>query len=128
MYNKTIENLDYYFCDRKSFYGKAHIIDDEFYISLQSYGTIVARFNKETKKIERTWDDYSNTTSRHIKAFLQYLNNYHNVSITTRDKKGNVHWLYEKKTWETIPFCSTTKTRVLKQAADGIYHSEIVYL
>ena len=52
----------------KSFYNKAFVIyqDDKEY--LQSYDTIVA-VKTSDGVIHRTWDDYSATTQRHIKAF-----------------------------------------------------------
>jgi len=57
-------------CDsHKSFYGKALVIElengDEL---LQSYSTIVL-IKKPDGKLIRTWDGWSATTGRHIRAF-----------------------------------------------------------
>lgn len=59
---------------RKSFYGKAHIIElDNGTIQLQSYDTIVAEIdnNGMYKKI---WDGNTQTTNRHIKEFKKQFN------------------------------------------------------
>ena len=57
---------------RKSFYGKAVMITQGDKISLISYSTIVATYNKATKKANvRGW--YSKTTARHINAFLNHF-------------------------------------------------------
>lgn len=52
---------------RKSFYGKAHVIDYENgIIELQSYNTIVSRcVNGEVEEL----GEYSQTTTRHQKEF-----------------------------------------------------------
>lgn len=52
---------------RKSFYGKAHVIDHENgVIELQSYNTIVSRcVNGVVEHLER----WSQTTSRHQREF-----------------------------------------------------------
>lgn len=73
--------------DRKSFYGKAKVIkdDDENIIYLQSYSTLVAKI--EGGIFKKMWDDYSNTTMRHINAFL---------------KEFNFHTL-TKKEWMDLP-------------------------
>lgn len=56
--------------DRKSFYGKATVIErDNGDIELRSYDTIVARIRNGN--FERLWDDYSATTMRHINSFLR---------------------------------------------------------
>ena len=55
-----------------SFYGKAIIIEDEDYIKLQSYDTIVCVFDK-TYNIVKIKGYYSMTTGRHIRSFLEYL-------------------------------------------------------
>ena len=59
---------------QKSFYGKAKIIENENIIELKSYETIVAQYDKITKEI-KIFDRYSKTTTRHIKAFLEYIKN-----------------------------------------------------
>lgn len=54
---------------QKSFYKKAHIIWCDGVEYLQSYNTIVARLEKTEIEIFGT---YSNTTLKHIKAWLLY--------------------------------------------------------
>ncbi len=59
---------------RKSFYNKCRVIEtgDDLAL-LQSYNTIVATYNKKTKRmVVNGW--YSNTTASHINAFLDYFN------------------------------------------------------
>lgn len=66
---------------RQSFYGKAHIVEDDDLIQLQSYETIVVDFNRETLMVELS-GEYSRTTSRHIAEFLHWLGDHyidHNV-------------------------------------------------
>lgn len=58
---------------RKSFGGKAKVIDTENAIELLSYETIVAKYNKNSKKFE-VLGKHSMTTNTHIKAFKNYLN------------------------------------------------------
>lgn len=55
-----------------SFYGKAIIIEDEEYIKLQSYATIVCVFDKAYNSVKIN-GYYSMTTGRHIRSFLEYL-------------------------------------------------------
>ena len=56
----------------KSFYGKALLIEDDKYILLQSYDTIVAMYNKDTQIVTiKGW--YSMTTGRHLRSFLEFL-------------------------------------------------------
>lgn len=57
---------------RKSFYGKAHLIETDQKIDLQSYDTIVATYIKEENKLVLT-GDYSPTTLRHQKEFANQL-------------------------------------------------------
>jgi len=55
---------------RKSFYGKAKVIDADGKEYLQSYDTIVAEYDKKTGKVKvHGW--YSPTTARHIDSFLE---------------------------------------------------------
>ena len=55
---------------QKSFYGKATVITTNNVSKLQSYETIVAVYNHETNEMRvNGW--YSNTTARHINAFLK---------------------------------------------------------
>ena len=56
--------------NRKSFYGKATIIERENGdIELQSYQTIVARIRNGN--FERLWAGYSATTMNHINSFIK---------------------------------------------------------
>ena len=56
------------FDSRKSFYGKAHIIElDNGIKQLQSYSTIVGEIRDG--KYYQLWDGKSQTTTRHIKEF-----------------------------------------------------------
>lgn len=54
---------------QKSFYKKAFTLEDENFVKLQSYDTIVAEYNKKTKEM-KIEGYYSATTARHINAFL----------------------------------------------------------
>ena len=67
---KQIYDLVPVYDGRKSFYGKAKVIEIENDVFLISYGTIVAFFNRDTK-IAKVIDTYSATTLRHIKEFLK---------------------------------------------------------
>lgn len=63
---------------RKSFYGKAHIIETSKTIKLKSYDTIVLQYNKQTKTIKFLCRDpwaFSQTTNRHINEFLKQFTN-----------------------------------------------------
>jgi hypothetical protein len=54
---------------RKSFYGKAKVIEhDDGIIQLQSYDTIVCEIDKDGY-FWHTWNGESRTTNRHIKEF-----------------------------------------------------------
>lgn len=54
---------------RKSFYGKALIIEmNNGDVLLQSYSTIIL-IKKPDGKLIRTWDGWSATTGRHIASF-----------------------------------------------------------
>lgn len=59
--------------NRKSFYGKAKVINNDDTIELLSYNTIVAIYNKNNKELTIN-GEYSNTTTTHIKSFKNYLN------------------------------------------------------
>ena len=56
---------------RKSFYGKATVLETESGYYLKSYDTIVCYFSRNGEFI-RLWDGYSATTMRHINSFLLY--------------------------------------------------------
>lgn len=54
---------------RASFYGKARVIIDENSVeTLVSYNTPIMR-RLPDGKLEKLWDGWTQTTSRHIKAF-----------------------------------------------------------
>ena len=58
---------------RKSFYGKAHVIElDNGVIQLQSYNTIVGEIR--SGEYVQLWDGKSQTTTRHIKEFKRQFN------------------------------------------------------
>ena len=58
--------------ERKSFYGKAKVVETDNLIQLLSYDTIVAEFNKDTKEYKVN-GEYSQTTNTHIKSFVKFL-------------------------------------------------------
>ena len=59
---------------RKSFYGKAHIIEHDNGIKqLQSYNTIVAEIDNNGN-YNRLWNGSTQTTNRHIKSFKKFYN------------------------------------------------------
>ena len=57
---------------RKSFYGKARVIDTDDAMTLESYNTPVIKFERGTRNITlmTAWDS-SPTTLRHVKEFLK---------------------------------------------------------
>ena len=59
---------------QKSFYGKALMIEVEGVVKLQSYDTIVAKYNKNSMTIE-IFDYFSQTTMRHINSFVSLYTN-----------------------------------------------------
>lgn len=65
MKNRMYELPSY---DRKSFYGKAFVIEKNGVIYLRSYNTIVAKIEKGV--FIRVWGGYSATTMRHVNSFL----------------------------------------------------------
>lgn len=68
-----IYELEPRFDARKSFYGKAHVIDHENgTFELQSYDTIVSRC--VNGKVEEL-GNWSNTTTRHQKEFRKQFEN-----------------------------------------------------
>ena len=68
-----IYELEARFDVRKSFYGKAHVIDYENgTFELQSYNTIVSRcVNGKVEELGK----WSNTTTRHQKEFRRQFEN-----------------------------------------------------
>ena len=75
-----ITTLQARFDSRKSFCGKAIVITKENAIYLQSYDTIVARYDADTKTLNVLDTSFANergvytaTTRRHIKEFALQL-------------------------------------------------------
>lgn len=66
---------------RKSFYKKATVYETEKYFYLQSYSTLMCRYNKKTETIERLNDACSQTTCRHLRAFFNEMRSH----ISTKD-------------------------------------------
>lgn len=60
---------------RKSFYGKAIVKETESRIILESYGTLVATFDKSENKFTATNNEghLSQTTMHHIRSFQTFL-------------------------------------------------------
>lgn len=56
---------------RKSFYGKAKVIETDDKIELKSYDTIVAQINKQTNEFTVN-GKYSLATNTHIKSFRKF--------------------------------------------------------
>lgn len=57
---------------RKSFYGKAKVIETEKGRYLQSYDTIVC-FLSYGGTFVKIWNGYSVTTMRHINSFMEFV-------------------------------------------------------
>lgn len=66
---------------RKSFYKKATVYETEKYYYLQSYTTLMCKYNKKNNTIERLSDACSQTTCRHLRAFFSDMRS----RITTKD-------------------------------------------
>lgn len=60
------------YVSQKSFYNKAFIKEDEYYITLYSFGTRVAVYDKVSKKFY-VYGWFSPTTSMHINEFRNQL-------------------------------------------------------
>ena len=56
---------------RKSFYGKAHVLERDGEKRLISYNTTVCKLDKNGRFV-RLWGGYSATTMRHINSFLMF--------------------------------------------------------
>lgn len=70
--------------NRKSFYGKAHVLeDDRGNAYLKSYDTIVCYIDP-AGCVHRTWSGYSQTTQRHINSFMYEFG----ISPQKRGKKA----------------------------------------
>lgn len=63
------------FDSRASFYGKAHvIINDDDSLTLRSYDTDILTIDTTARTIIKLWDDWSQTTGRHI---IEFAKQYH---------------------------------------------------
>ena len=77
---------------RKSFYGKAKMVQYDEYWAIVSYGKEVALVRKTDEgmvEVVRVWMGYSHTTLRHINSAMSML--------------GSAHYLC-KKEWENIGY------------------------
>ena len=75
----NIYELTARFDPRKSFYGKAKVIEhDNGNRQLLSYDTIVAEIDKNGE-FSLLWNGNTQTTSRHIKEFRRQFERYNNV-------------------------------------------------
>ena len=70
-----VHNLEPLQGQQKSFYGKALVIVNDAMTSLQSYATTVADYNVITKELN-VYGTYSNTTIRHLRAFINQYTPY----------------------------------------------------
>ena len=57
---------------RKSFYGKAKVIEKDGETLLQSYNTEVCKVTSSGQFV-RLWSGYSATTMRHVNSFLDLV-------------------------------------------------------
>ena len=67
-----LKELQAIYDGRKSFYGKAQLIENGEKTELQSYNTIVATYYKKENKFV-LHGKYSQTTTRHQKEFANQL-------------------------------------------------------
>lgn len=84
--------IDWYYLEpytsRKSFYKKAVVYETEKYYYLQSYSTLMCRYVKETREIERLSDAQSMTTSSHLGSFFKdmYTKPYNKQKFYKQEK------------------------------------------
>jgi hypothetical protein len=55
---------------QKSYYGKAQVYVNDYYIVLKSYNTYVLAIDRKTNKLIRHWNGWSSTSAKHINDFL----------------------------------------------------------
>lgn len=67
-----ITTLDPHPAQQKSFNGKAKLVQLGRLTLLRSYDTFVAQYDQDVKKLTVS-GFYSNTTTRHIKAFIYFI-------------------------------------------------------
>lgn len=78
-----INELSPIYDGRKSFYNKAHVlVYPTAWIDLESYSTIVCRFDREEGTFE-FYGDYSYTTRRHTWEFILQMSDEYLVSKKT---------------------------------------------
>lgn len=73
---------------RKSFYGKAYVIEDDGVKTLYSYGTKIMS-KKSNGDLVRHWTGWTTTTGNHIKSFCG-LNKkeFNQLEYTLEPKEG----------------------------------------
>ena len=82
--------------DRQSFQGRAHVIEnDDGTRTLASYNTLICRFNPYTHELEKLDPTATNTTRRHISAFLRFCG--------IPDIRG--------RKWDSLPLHTAVDTR-----------------
>lgn len=67
---KNFYDLSARFDGRKSFYGKAHVVEwEDNTITLRSYNTDIIKLMPVKRKFMKLYAEYSATTNRHILEF-----------------------------------------------------------
>lgn len=79
------------YSSQKDFYKKAYILTNEDFIKLYSYNTFILAIDRKNKRIiySNYWD-YSQTTLKHLKEFLQQnigFFNHNNIIFKDFTKK-----------------------------------------
>lgn len=82
--NAKIEGKSYILNDSNN---RAIVTESDNAIYLQSYDTLILKFDKATKTLVKLWNGYSKTTQKHINTFLQALN----VPQMNKKRVGTVH-------------------------------------
>ena len=75
---------------RKSFYGKAKVVECEEGRYLQSYDTLVC-FIGYGGTFHKLWDGYSATTMRHVNSFMDFIG---------CPSLGGKSWWMKLKVWD----------------------------
>ncbi len=73
---------------RKSFYNKCSLLERHDTYYLYSYTTLICKWDKNKREFEKLWDGWSQTTQRHINAFMNYIG---------VDKSGKAWWTALKR-------------------------------
>lgn len=66
--NAKIDGKSYILSDSNN---RAIVTESDNAIYLQSYDTLILKFDKVTKTLVKLWNGYSKTTQKHINTFLQ---------------------------------------------------------